>query len=406
MKYTFTKLITLLVVSFMLVCLLPFGTVFAEDTYSVNLCVEFTENAVLSRYDVVLYIDGEKYGIYEHGVSFVENTTLTQGKHELKFCKIGDKSVDGKINVDVTGDTSVTCTIQCKNSQVKITDLNVSSSQTNASTVAPEALAASSSDGIPLLLRVDADENLAFSRYDVTLYVDGIPYGTYDHGVAFEETVYVTPGEHTFMFCRANDLSIKGQIEIEITEESLLCCTIHCWNDEVTIRDVKLYEGSDDKEHQIASTTHAAATVKPTKTPKPTQTPTPTTKAYINVQNNEDFASLLKITDTEKESNRIKQFAAAHKGDTIEFDGCVVFLMQHGKYTTRYDVMLATCDYNASPVRGPFCSFIDVSFYDMKVEGADEVSGGMNFHIIGKIVDYNADGNYIELKPVKMEYRK
>lgn len=126
-------------------------------------------------------------------------------------------------------------------------------------------------------------------------------------------------------------------------------------------------------------------------------------ESNITIENNTDFAALMKITD-QTDTVTIRNFANAYKGKVIEFSGCVAFMMQHGSYTTRFDVCLANGNYDER-VYGPFFAFENVNFYDMNVSGTDTVAGGMLFRIAGKIIGFSEEGEYIILEPVFMKAR-
>lgn len=124
----------------------------------------------------------------------------------------------------------------------------------------------------------------------------------------------------------------------------------------------------------------------------------------LTIENNTDFASLMEIED-QTDSTTIKAFVDSHKGAVIKFDGCIAFMMPHGKYKTRFDVCMAGGDYAAEKVYGPLFSFEDVNYSNMKVSGADTVAQGMNFTITAKIKDFSDDGNTIDLEPVELKAR-
>lgn len=125
------------------------------------------------------------------------------------------------------------------------------------------------------------------------------------------------------------------------------------------------------------------------------------TNCILTIENDAEFASLMRITD-QTDSSTIKKFVNTHKGATIEFDGCIALVMGHENYKTRFDVCLAGGNYDADRVYGPSFAFENVSYYDMKVSGSDKVEKGMNFRITAKILGFNDEGNYISLKPISL----
>lgn len=124
----------------------------------------------------------------------------------------------------------------------------------------------------------------------------------------------------------------------------------------------------------------------------------------LTIDNNDQFAALMKITD-QTDATTIRAFVNAHIGDIIEFDGCVAFMMNHGDYKTRFDICTVGGDYDNDKVYGPLFAFENVSFSDMNVSGTDTVAEGMDFHITAKIEGYSSAGQYIILRPVSMKVR-
>lgn len=127
-------------------------------------------------------------------------------------------------------------------------------------------------------------------------------------------------------------------------------------------------------------------------------------KSNLTIENNEDFAKLMQITD-QTDSTTIKNFVSSHKGDKIEFDGCIALMMKHEDYKTRFDVCIAGGNYTSDKVYGPLFAFEDVNYYDMNVSGSDTVAEGMNFTITAKIKGFNEEGCYIILEPVALKTR-
>ncbi|VDN47482.1 protein of unknown function [Petrocella atlantisensis] len=123
----------------------------------------------------------------------------------------------------------------------------------------------------------------------------------------------------------------------------------------------------------------------------------------INITNSTDFAAIMSLKDPG--DPLVQAFAEAHKGDVVEFDGCVGLILPHTGMKTRFDVLLVGGDYNENKGSGAYFSFIDKNFYDMKVLGADTVTKGMDFHITGKIKEYNEEGKFIEIDPISLEAR-
>jgi hypothetical protein len=161
-------------------------------------------------------------------------------------------------------------------------------------------------------------------------------------------------------------------------------------------------------------TEDVSETVKPTDTVAPTNVtiatiaPTATVKAeeILTAKNNKDVATVFSLKTVSYTS--FKKFAEKYAGRTIEFDGCVAFVLNHENYSTRFDYAMCVGDYNASKTLGPIFTFIDVNYYDFHFTGSnipDKIDQGDNIHIKAIIGEYNEEGTYISLEPISTEIR-
>ena len=101
----------------------------------------------------------------------------------------------------------------------------------------------------------------------------------------------------------------------------------------------------------------------------------------------------------------VAAFASKYAGQTIEFDGCVTAMQNHGSYTTRWDVLLGAGDFDPNSMRGPNFRLPDVSYYDLNVSGGDSVYAGLNVHVVARVGKYNANTSLFELDIISMEIR-
>ena len=85
-----------------------------------DLSVEFEENLMFSTYDVQLFVDDELVATLPHGEDYAAVLGVSEGLHILKFQKVGKASVKGVSQISVSEDTSFSCKIQAKNSEVKV----------------------------------------------------------------------------------------------------------------------------------------------------------------------------------------------------------------------------------------------------------------------------------------------
>lgn len=124
----------------------------------------------------------------------------------------------------------------------------------------------------------------------------------------------------------------------------------------------------------------------------------------LTVANNKDLAALLATGDP---SALGKEFVEKYEGRTIEFDGNIANMMNHGTYKTRYDILVYAGDFNEA--RGPSFQFNDVSIVsDLNLIGSnipDTIGEGDNLHIVAKVAGYNTGGDLLLLDPISTEMR-
>lgn len=142
---------------------------------------------------------------------------------------------------------------------------------------------------------------------------------------------------------------------------------------------------------------------KPVESEAPVETTGAPEEAALTVTSSDDLAALLAGGDGL--AALCDKFASGHHGQTIEFDGCITFVANHGDYDTRYDLLLSAGDYvdenTANP--GPVFKFNDVNTTDMGIKDMylpDFISAGSNVKITAKVVEYDAGAEVMILDPV------
>jgi hypothetical protein len=118
----------------------------------------------------------------------------------------------------------------------------------------------------------------------------------------------------------------------------------------------------------------------------------------------ENCADLFTILELKNEfDQKIKDFAKEYVGQTIEFDGHIGYINNHGSYKTRYDILIGAWDYSEETFSGPNFQFSDVGIHDLGLSDLflpDFVTMGSNIHIIAKVVKYNEMSGLFILDPV------
>ena len=128
----------------------------------------------------------------------------------------------------------------------------------------------------------------------------------------------------------------------------------------------------------------------------------------ITTENNAEFLAVMAVAN--EYDSIVGEFVEKYKGQTIEFDGCIVLVANHEDYDTRYDVLLSAGDYvdedTVNP--GPLFKMEDVNVTDMGISDLylpDFVGVGHNVHVAAKIVSYDYDRGLFMLDPVLVEER-
>lgn len=123
----------------------------------------------------------------------------------------------------------------------------------------------------------------------------------------------------------------------------------------------------------------------------------------LSAENCPDLANLLELCDPCDPS--VAAFASLYSGQTIEFDGCIAAMQNHGDYKTRYDLLIGAGDYDPNSLRGPNFHVTNVNYYDMNVTGGDSVFVGLNVHIVARVGEYNAYTSLFEIEIISIEIR-
>lgn len=102
-------------------------------------------------------------------------------------------------------------------------------------------------------------------------------------------------------------------------------------------------------------------------------------------------------------------FAKKYSKNTVQFDGCITYLVNHDSYKTRYDLLLSAGNYvdenTANP--GPIFKLSDVGAFDLcgTTEMPSYIKIGANVVVTAKVKQFNQQAGVFELEIVKLEAR-
>ena len=86
-----------------------------------------------------------------------------------------------------------------------------------------------------VVLTVDCEDNLAFSRYDVDIILDGKTLDTLAHGHAEKFTGTLEAGTHKIVFCKNGDSSVKGEATVNVSGDMSVTFKLECKYDEIKV---------------------------------------------------------------------------------------------------------------------------------------------------------------------------
>ena len=101
-------------------------------------------------------------------------------------------------------------------------------------------------------------------------------------------------------------------------------------------------------------------------------------------------------------------FAEKYKKRTIEFNGRIDYVVNHGNYTTRFDILVSAGDYDANHQIGPTFKFEDVGASNLGLNTMyleDEIKVGMNVKIVAEVVKFDSNSGLFFLEPVSVTKR-
>lgn len=247
-------------------------------------------------------------------------------------------------------------------------------------------------------VKIECEENLLFSRYDVNIFIDDKLLGTLEHGATDTYTAELVEGEHTLKAEKEDESDVDGTVEFEVSDNMELSYRLSLSNDQIEIE--KIEPEQDASQNEEKTDEESAEKIKDTEEDKDA------TEEVLNVHNCEELTALLSLKDEFDPS--IAEFALKYQRRTIEFDGNVAYVSPHEGYNTRFDYLIYAGDYSESEVSGPSFQFEDVNYYDLHLEGdnvPDTFDVGLNIHVVAKIVEYDSESGLFKLEPVAITMR-
>lgn len=103
--------------------------------YSIQLELNCVRNLLFSKYDLDVFVDGNKIGKLDHGATRTFSLELVEGTHTLVAAKEGSRAIDGTIDFAVSEDSKFMYKLSCTSQQVEIEEIIEPEATTEESTV-------------------------------------------------------------------------------------------------------------------------------------------------------------------------------------------------------------------------------------------------------------------------------
>ena len=98
-------------------------------------------------------------------------------------------------------------------------------------------------------------------------------------------------------------------------------------------------------------------------------------------------------------------FNSKYNGKLIEFDGCITAFANHENYSTRFDILINTGDFNEYSVTGPNFKLTNVSWAELNSNEDDEFKLGTNIHAVVKLISFDKSKELYYIEPVSITCR-
>ncbi len=386
----------------------------AKKTYATHIKVKCNKNLLFSTYDVQVYIDDSLVGTVDHGDECSWDKELTEGSHQIKVCKKGDKDIDGTKTFEVTAETILECTVSTSSSQVEFKEFSCQTKE-EIERAAAEAekkrqeeaqakLEAQQyvSDGTGATYKVQFSisgwiNTLFLKARSINIYLDGSQVKTVADGETTEWEQDLGGGQHTLRFASADDDSVDVMQTFTVADISYLSCKASLGLSGVEVENYA-FETQTERDKAAEEAQQKAAAEAEAKAKREAEA---AEKAKVlTVENCQDLANLLTSSSSDASA-----FAAAYSGRTIEFDGNIAYMSSHNGAKTRFDVLIYAGDYSETSAKGPHMQYKDVNYRDMGASGIDSVHMGLNVRIRAKVGSYNSSSDILSLTPVSMTGR-
>ena len=154
-------------------------------------------------------------------------------------------NINSSYSTDLADEYSITSSVEKESATEKIEPTTIKA------TTPPTTVASKSEEGkIEVGIDISCEKNLAFSKYDVNVYVDSSLLGKVDHGKEKSFSAKLTNGKHTLRCEKDGDSSVDGEISFEVSKAQTYKYRISCTKSQVEIEEMVQQDDEKSKEQK------------------------------------------------------------------------------------------------------------------------------------------------------------
>lgn len=206
----------------------------AASLKTVDFIVNYEENLMMAKYDVMVLIDGEDHGSLSNGHRGTLTLDLYEGDHEIEFRKVGAQAVNGKKTFSIMDDATVDITIHSNLNNIEVKKLNVTGLSGKSADTSKTSL---------FTYDISYEENLLMAKYDIDVYVDGEYCTTLINGQRSSGSFEIKNGTHEFKFAQSGKQANSTVKTYTITGDTSFKCSIKSHTSSIELRNINTNAG-------------------------------------------------------------------------------------------------------------------------------------------------------------------
>lgn len=101
-----------------------------------------------------------------------------------------------------------------------------------------------------VVINIECNENLLFSRYDVNVYIDNVLQKNVEHGGSTTIDIKLSEGEHMISFEKEDNSSVDGSAEFEVMGDLELTYILSCTSSQIEVEFAEDNQQIEDEEEE------------------------------------------------------------------------------------------------------------------------------------------------------------